>query len=295
MKNFHGVNKWHSFFEGWYLKHQNEEGKIIIFIPSYHLDNYGSGYGAIQVITQENSHYLRFSVTDARFKKRRFWVKIGDNIFSDKGLSVNIDTDELKIRGSLRYSYLTPLKYDIMGPFCFFPFMQCNHGVLSLNHYLKGKLKINGEILDFKGGAGYIEKDWGSSFPASYLWTQCNWFDGQDNCLMLSIAEIPFLIRKFIGCICVIYYGGKEYRLTTYLGVKIIRVSANEVIIKQRNLSLQIQLLEYHIKKLKAPVRGGMGRIVHESPICKVRYKFMCKDKIIFNFISEKASYEYNW
>ncbi|MEZ4893124.1 MAG: tocopherol cyclase family protein [Saprospiraceae bacterium] len=37
-------------------------------------------------------------------------------------------------------------------------------------------LTINGEELDFTGGKGYMEKDWGRSFPSAYFWMQTNHF-----------------------------------------------------------------------------------------------------------------------
>lgn len=29
--------------------------------------------------------------------------------------------------------------------------------------------------MDFSGGRGYIEKDWGQSFPAAWVWLQINY------------------------------------------------------------------------------------------------------------------------
>ena len=39
-----------------------------------------------------------------------------------------------------------------MGPFAFFPFMECYHGIVSMDHQVFGKLEINGEIVNFDGG-----------------------------------------------------------------------------------------------------------------------------------------------
>ncbi|MCK7537696.1 MAG: tocopherol cyclase family protein [Marinilabiliales bacterium] len=32
------------------------------------------------------------------------------------------------------------------------------------------------KMADFSGGRGYIEKDWGHSFPSAYVWMQSNHF-----------------------------------------------------------------------------------------------------------------------
>jgi len=40
MNNFHGETKRRSYFEGWYLKHQNAERTVAV-IPAFHLDKKG--------------------------------------------------------------------------------------------------------------------------------------------------------------------------------------------------------------------------------------------------------------
>ena len=48
-----------------------------------------------------------------------------------------------------------------MGWYRFVPFMECFHGVVSLNHELEGDFLIENQVFSFDGGKGYIEKDWG--------------------------------------------------------------------------------------------------------------------------------------
>ena len=80
-----------------------------------------------------------------------------------------------------------------MGPFAYFPFMECFHGVLSMKHRVSGSIVVNSKELIFNNGIGYIEKDWGRSFPKRYLWLQCNDFSTEETSIMVSIADIPFL------------------------------------------------------------------------------------------------------
>ena len=79
-----------------------------------------------------------------------------------------------------------------MGPFSHLSFMECNHAILSMKHSVSGILMFNGKILNFDQGIGYIEKDWGTSFPSSYLWCQANDFFTRTTSFFLSIATIPF-------------------------------------------------------------------------------------------------------
>lgn len=66
-----------------------------------------------------------------------------------------------------------------------------------MKHSLQGELVWNDQPIDFDQGIGYIEKDWGSSFPATYVWAQCNQFETSDARFFFSAAEIPFLGGRF--------------------------------------------------------------------------------------------------
>lgn len=292
MRNFHGNYKTHSFFEGWYLKHQ-AQGKTIAFIPSFHIGKNKKRFAQIQVITDECSHCFRFPVKEFRADENRFSVRIGANFFGSTGINVNLKSERLAVKGILHYSPLTPPESDMMGPFRYVPLMQCNHGVLSLTHRLEGTLEINGAEFDFGGGTGYIEKDWGTSFPESYLWTQLNWYENRDCSIMLSVADIPFMGTSFTGCISSVYYGGREYRLATYRGAKIIRNTPDDVVIAQNSYTLRVQLLEGGAHRLFAPQNGDMTRTIRESPSCKVRYSFYVKNVKLFDVTKDNASFEY--
>ncbi len=56
-----------------------------------------------------------------------------------------------------------------MGFFAYFSFMQCNHGVISLNHYLTGSIIYNDRQIIFDDGKGYIEKRLGNIIPKEVL------------------------------------------------------------------------------------------------------------------------------
>ena len=142
----------------------------------------------------------------------------------------------------------------------------------------------------FDGGTGYIETDRGRSFPADYLWTQCNW---DRNCIMLSVAEIPFLGRRFKGCICALLHGGREYRLATYQGARVERWSGGGALIRQGRYRLEAEVLEGRGHPLRAPSAGAMTRTIHESLSARVRYRFWIGSRLLFDHIDENASYEY--
>lgn len=292
MSSFKAYARKKDFFEGWYFKHQKGENTIA-FIPGINIDSKGNKSAFIQVITNRNSYNINYSFSKFIVFKDKLKVKVGESIFSSKGVEIHIKDENLTVDGKIEYDSLTPTKYDIMGPFSVIPFMECSHGIISLYHKLRGTLTINGEEIDFQDGVGYIETDQGNSFPKTYLWTQCNDFYNEKISIMAAIADIPFMGINFKGCICVVYYKGKEYRLATYNGVKILRYNCKSLILKKGKYELDIKINDENPQKLLAPSRGNMSRTINENVACAANFKFYIDNNLAFNIDSDNCSFEY--
>lgn len=264
------VNYLKEYFEGSYYKHQKGDVTLSIIVGKSTSEEF------IQIITNDCSYVVPF---------------IGSNQFSKNGIKLDIHTSEISLVGSLHYVNLSPIKYDIMGSFRYFP-MECKHGIISMYHKIRGSVVLNGQTLDFTNGIGYIEKDFGTSFPSSYVWVQSN--DFIEKCsIMVSIAHIPFYGFHFRGCICVIHYEGKEYRLATYLGVRVLSCSPRHILLKQGKYKLSILLTPSEGHLLKAPQNGKMSRKITERAACPARFFFAKQDQLLFDFSSNNTSYEY--
>jgi hypothetical protein len=134
--------------------------------------------------------------------------------------------------------------------------MECNHGVLSLDHTIRGSLEIYGQTIDFTGGRGYIEKDWGQSFPTGYVWMQCNHFDAPGISLTASIATIPGVgpvRRPFVGYIVGFLYDGLLYRFTTYNGAKVDRL-----VIDDTTVTWTLYNRDHELKIVATRASGGL-------------------------------------
>jgi hypothetical protein len=269
-------------FEGWYYKHQ-ADGKSLAIIPGRAND-----YAFVQIVTDSQAYYISYPLshyckTDA--------LRVGGNTFSPSGITVDIRRPELTLSGEIKYTDLTPINGDIMGPFRFVP-MECRHGIISMKHKLFGSVVLNGEKLDFPHGIGYIESDSGRSFPTRYTWMQCN--DFQKDCsIMASVARIPLYGMKFRGCICVIWMNGREYRLTTYNGVKILRCERGVLELSQGKYRLLVTVDTRDGIALPAPDCGTMSRVIRESLSCPAHFQFWEGDRILFDEKSDRASYEW--
>lgn len=276
------------YFKGWYFKCSNDT-QTIAFIPAFHRSSHCET-ASLQIITDDAAFNLPFDLLE--FREKPLSVRIGDSMFSEKGIRLNIRTDKLTAHGALRFGKLSPLRYDIMGPFQFVPFMQCRHSVFSMGHRINGLLTINDKEMHFQDGIGYIEGDCGTSFPKRYIWTQCSFPAGS---LMLSVADIPLYGLHFTGIIGVVMLNGKEHRIATYLGAKVQHIGKNTVTVRQGEYTLTAKLLTKNAHPLLAPDHGNMSRTIHESASCRACYRFSHKEKMLCEFTSDKASFEFEY
>lgn len=272
------------YFKGWYFKCVGEDGTVA-FIPSF-----DSETAFLQIITDSETFCM--SAGKLRYRENPLTVRTSGALFSEKGIKLDIKTDALTARGVLRFGKLSPIRYDIMGPFKLVPFMQCRHSVYSMSHRVDGRLLINGRQYRFRNGAGYIEGDSGVSFPSRYVWTQCCFSGGS---LMLSAADIPMFLGSFTGVIGIVLLDGKEYRIATYLGAKVKRIGNDAVTVAQGGYTLTAELLSGNGLPLPAPVNGKMSRTIHESASCTARYRFSYGKNVLLDFTSDKASFEFEY
>lgn len=154
-----------NYFKGWYFKCCTAE-KTIAFIPAYHRNN-NRETASLQIIADDSIFNIRFDLL--KFSEKPLIIKIADCCFSEKGINMNIQYDNLNIQGTLKFNQISPIQYDIMGPFKFVPIMQCRHSVYSMLHRIDGEITVNGEWFNFQNGIGYIEGDCGVSFIKEYI------------------------------------------------------------------------------------------------------------------------------
>ncbi len=269
---------WNKGFAGWYFKHQRGRDMVAL-IPGC-----AAGGAFIQMISSAGSR--SFSVSG--FSANRDSVRAGNCLFTPYGCQVDLPD----VHGEITYGKKTPLRSDIMGPFRYLP-MECRHGVVSMAHSLCGSLTIDGVPHRFDGGIGYLEKDRGTSFPSSYQWLQCNAFP-QPCSIMASIAHIPFCGGSFPGCICAIVYAGREYRLATYTGVRILVAEETHICLAQGGLFLEIAITPSQgSHPLRAPVGGQMTGTIRESVNAEIAVTLWERGERVFSLCSPYATYEY--
>lgn len=294
------LKKYKDYFEGWYFKITNNKTSIS-FIPGISI-NKEKKCAFIQVITNKDSYYFEYDIDEFKYGFDPFYVMIGDNFFSKDGIYICIKDKRKKdlITGAIEYSdsenintnFLNP---NIMGIFSYVPFMECNHAILCMNNKVNGFINIKNKKIMFDDGSGYIEKDWGTSFPKSYIWCQGNCFRKNKASFMLSIASVPFKIFSFTGVICSLIVDDKEYRFATYNNTKIIKYEVGEsidIILKRGKYFLYISSDCLNGHELLAPSKGRMDRDIIESISALVTVTLKKHDKVIFSDTSTNCGLE---
>ncbi len=276
---FQGNKREIKYFEGWYFKMVAEdESSILSVIPGISLSSDGKEQHAfIQIINgiTAQTKYYSFPIEEFSFSKKEFAISIGKNYFSRDSIILDIKDNDSSVSGKIEMYKLTEYKSGglmdpgIMGWYRFVPFMECYHGVVSLTHNLKGKLIVNQEVYDFTGGKGYIEKDWGSSMPSSWIWMQSNHFNDSNSSFMLSIADIPWRGKSFTGFLGFFYHNYEIYHFATYrsskLQLEIADSNLLKITIKNRKNTFIISARSNNAGMLKAPTNGSMDRRIPES------------------------------
>lgn len=277
-------------FRGWYFRCQSPEHTLAL-IPAVHRSG-GEQSGSLQVITDTGCWNVELRPEEIQVHKRGARAALEHARFSEHGIQLDVSTPGCSLWGSLRFTDLSPIRYDIMGPFRWVPLMECRHSVVSMRHSVHGSLWINGGEYSFQNGDGYLEGDRGRSFPRQYAWTQC-FFPGGS--LMLSVGEIPLGPFSFTGIIGIIQTGGKEYRLATYLGAKAVQIQRGALIIRQGDLLFTAALLEQSPFELRAPAAGAMTRTIRENAACRAAYQLQEKSRTILEFSADNAAFEYEY
>jgi tocopherol cyclase len=291
---FQGNLRKKNYFEGWYFKNvTHDQSQTIAVIPGISLAN-NDPHAFIQIASKfsDLTDYIRYPLDQFSWDKNKLFVQVGNSTFTGKGMSLDIRDEKVDLRGKIEF--IDPVSYPgslfspgIMGWYSFVPFMECNHGIVSVNHELKGELSLNGNTLDFTGGKGYIEKDWGVSFPEAWIWVQSNNFNEYDTSFCFSIAKIPWMGRFFIGLIAFLYTGGKFYLFSTYNKSVITGITHSgeelDISIKSKTNLLKIRVIKNSFTDLTAPVSGEMSRRIKESIDSEVFLQlFDNKDNILY-------------
>lgn len=295
---YHGKQTSGPYFEGWFFKHSTKQGSCAVIPGIFRGRKREDDTAFIQVLFSNpmQSFFVRYPFDAFRSETDRFELRIGGNFFSYE--RIRLDIEDIGLKAEIDYGEPVLLKTSslspsIMGPFSYVPNMQCNHGVLSLRHDVNGLISCGDRYLKFEDADGYIEKDWGETFPNSWVWMQCC---DKNSAFICSIAHIPYGFIKFTGLISVLLLEGKQYRFATYNGGKlrslILRNGRVSAEITRRELMLKVTCENKDFGSLKAPTKTGMDRVISESLAAKYHISLFSRDVEIYSGSFENGGLE---
>ncbi len=275
---YHGFGETGPFFEGWYVKLVAPGGRTVLLIPGVFergIDPHA--FVMFAATGAADAHRIRLPTTAFRGAEGSFDVAVGPNRFNGGGVDIDIPHETLSLRGSVSFGELTPWPVTRRAPGCmgwygWMPFLECYHGVVSMSHELSGSLEVAGESVDFDGGRGYIETDWGRNFPDTWVWVHA--FVDEAS-VMVSIARVPFLGGSFPGFLAAVRLpSGETVRFATWTGARIARLETDDttarVVLEDDEWRLEVDAEVAHPVELAGPSSQGMDRTVTEGIDCPV-------------------------
>jgi hypothetical protein len=307
---YHGRGVKANFFEGWFYKMVDScRENILAVIPGVFLsEKEQESHAFIQILDgiSHRSYYQRYPLSQFHSSSGKFQIGIGPNSFSEHHLNLDLHAEPY-CRGRLKFDQLQswPIRWNspgAMGWYAFVPFMECYHGILSLDHNISGVLQMEDKQINFENGRGYLEKDWGKNFPQAYIWIQCNHFEQPGISLTFSIAKIPWLNGSFRGFIGGFLFGDRLYRFTTYNGAELKEVKVDrewvEVEVFDHRHRLQIKARRTEAGILHGPYENQMLNRVAESLSSTITisfYKMNRKgERLLFTDRGDMAGLELN-
>jgi hypothetical protein len=269
------------YFEGWYFKLVDAAGEQVwSFIAGV---AYASkAHSFVQAIHANSGRtwYQEYPLEAFTYSRKEFLAYVGPSRFSSHGISLSLDLPGLKVSGQIQFEGTHPFPSTvqspgIMGWYRYAPRMECYHGVVSMQHTLRGTLVINGSPVDFTQGKGYTEKDWGRSMPSDWIWIQSNHFrtDPQAS-FMISLARIPWMKGYFPGFLSFFMHNGQIHRFATYNRSRVTRIELAErslhLAVENRHYQLNLEVYRNRGGTLKAPRHGSMERVITESVVSEM-------------------------
>jgi hypothetical protein len=264
------------------------------------------------------SHYFRFPFETFSSSSDKFLATIDNekNIFSNEKLIVNLQPKDgdaanesfqmnLTLSSHVSIPDLSWIAPGTMGPYSWIPTMQCNHHVLSMKYHVQGSIQMDQGKKISVSGMGYLEKDWGYSFPSIWIWGQANQWESLPSTssasLFFSFALIPWYFNlEFPGFLVVFEYNHEFYRFNTYLQSIVNDLSVdnntNQVSFNVYDVLFQYKLhITTHCNEcehinsalLYAPRHDRMDKFVKEI-LAKNIYFDVRLSKLIQNLTSKK-------
>lgn len=258
------------YFEGWFQKvFSKQHNASFIVIYGYATDNAPEKFGFIQVyIPNDGPHILYFRKDEISCDNANHSIRMGENLLTTE--SLRISTDDISLNLNMKNNLPIPTFKNSMGYAYYVPTLPCYHSVMNESHYVTGEIQSASQHFQLEHDLGYMEKNWGTSFPKRYCWLQAvNPLDPQTS-LLFSQAKIEWIGKTFTRHVGHLRLDGKkidlrELRKCTII-TKVLDESNHRIQISGRNIMMEIHISFQDKVIFKGPAEGNMSRdIIHHT------------------------------
>ena len=171
--NTHFINSKSSrLFEGWYYKIASSDIQFGVIPGAYHSTNENGDYAFIYLATPDFVYEYRYPLdqylTDkgAVNTEQQFYINIGPNNFSRDSMSLYLEPEYIHSIQPTNYpNHSEPIKMNLTffdqfdgfpvsllnlgatGYYGYIPFLECYHGILSMNYLIDGTIELWNNVI----------------------------------------------------------------------------------------------------------------------------------------------------
>ncbi len=273
-----------TYFEGWFQKvYAKEYQSSFVIIYGYATQNTEDKFGFIQILfPNKATEIIYFNKNEFSCDPDRHIVRMGENLLTTELIQIN--TKDLNIHLKLMNNQVVKTFRNSMGYSYFLPNLPCYHAVLNTGHRVTGEIKQKNDCFIFEDELGYLEKNWGSSFPKTYYWLHAVDPNDPQVSLLFSIAEIEWIGKKFNRHVGHVHFDEKQldFRSLKNVAVSFQRSSKDEHEIRLTSKTLQMEITIRHRSKVqfKGPSKGRLSRDIIHFPDAIIQIRLSENNKV---------------
>lgn len=255
-----------NYFEGWFQKiYSAEHNASFIIIYGYATQNSIESFGFIQLLLPDGEpRFLYFHKNEVSCDPTRHVFKMGRQILSTEAICIQCNDINIQLN-LLGNKPIRTLK-NSMGYTYFVPGLPCYHAVLNPSHQVSGTIQAGQHHYSLDRATGYLEKNWGNSFPKSYFWMHAVDPLNPKISMLFSRAEIKWMGYNFIRHVGYFNNDGSALDLRLFKDFQLRTAAAeqNQRLLRLGTKEVQLEVGIKHGKKVmfKGPANGNLSRTI---------------------------------
>jgi len=272
-----------NYFEGWFQKvYSPQLNTTFIVIYGFATGDERKEIGFIQLcVPNQKIILLTFDKNEVVCHKKKHHVRFGNHVLSEK--EIKIQTDEILIDLVISHKQERNKVKNSMGNFYLVPNLPCYHAIVNDNQLINGTIQFQNEHYHLMNASGYLEKNWGKSFPEKYIWLHAFDPGNFENQLLFSKADIRWSGNTFTKHLGFIRINGEYFDLRKLKNCKITisKPDPTNQLIVIRSTTLDIELNVNFNKKVvfKGPENGQLNRPIEHFNDVSIEVKTSHKSK----------------